>query len=225
MTENIYINKDGSGKFSVDVDASAMMAMMPSDSLQSGKNIDSTFSFRELFIENKDSIAKLPKEEQEKLKKLENFNMRMQMNSGTKQCVFSLNTDFKSVSELQDVMSTMHSINSIQNKNKTEMNSYIPNGGFGSNNSVLTYSYNKKKFSRKARVIKAATEKAGDSIPGSEMIFASSSYILKYHFPKPVKKISNNSALFSDDRKTVTLEFPLKEYMENPEKLNLEVEF
>ena len=57
------------------------------------------------------------------------------------------------------------------------------------------------------------------------MIFASSNYIVKYHFAKPVKKVSNTSALFSEDRKTVTLHYPFSEYMENPEKLNLEVEF
>ena len=59
----------------------------------------------------------------------------------------------------------------------------------------------------------------------NKMIFASSNYIVKYHFAKPVKKVSNTSALFSEDRKTVTLHYPFSEYMENPEKLNLEVEF
>jgi hypothetical protein len=49
--------------------------------------------------------------------------------------------------------------------------------------------------------------------------------IIKYHFAKPVKKVSNSSALFSENRKTVTLQYPFAEYMGNPEKLNLEVEF
>ena len=228
LTENVYIKNDGSGTFSVDMDASSLMAMMPNDSLKSGKNIDSTFSFKQLFIENKDSIAKLPKEEQQQLKKLESFNMRMKMNSDVKQFLFSMNTDFKSVAELQDILATMNTINAIQNtqKKKTGTNQFIPSSGFGTNNSVLNYSYNGKKFIRKATIKANQTKKtAADSLQAYEAIFASSNYILKYHFPKPVKKISNNAALFSEDRKTITIQYPFKEYMENPDKLNVEVEF
>ncbi len=97
VTENIYVNTDGSGKFSVDLDGSGLMTMMPKDSLMGQKNVDSTFTFKQIIAENKDSIAKLPIEEQQLLKKLENFNVRMQMNQEQKQFLFSLYTDFKNV--------------------------------------------------------------------------------------------------------------------------------
>lgn len=228
LTENVYINTDGSGKFSVDMDASALMVMMPNDSSKTEKSIDSTFSFKQVFIERKDSIAKLPKADQEQLKKLENFNLRMKMNADSKQFLFSMNTDFKNVAELQDVMATMNTINAIQNsnKNKTETKTFIPSSGFGTNNSVLSYSYNGKKFIRKATINPNQNKKtAADSLQAYEAVFASSNYILKYHFPKPVKKISNATALYSEDRKTITIQYPFKEYMENPDKLNIEVEF
>jgi hypothetical protein len=57
------------------------------------------------------------------------------------------------------------------------------------------------------------------------MFYESSTYTLKYHFPKKVKKVSNSTALYSEDRKTITIEFPLSDYMKEPEKLNFEVEF
>ena len=57
------------------------------------------------------------------------------------------------------------------------------------------------------------------------MIYESSKYVIKYHFPKPVKKVSNKTALFSEDRKTITIEYSFNEYMDNPDKLNFEVEF
>ena len=72
FTEEITINSDGTGKYNLDMDGSAFMAMMPKDSV-GGKNekpIDSTFSFKQLFEEKKDSIVKLPKEQQDKIKKL-----------------------------------------------------------------------------------------------------------------------------------------------------------
>lgn len=226
FTEDIYINPDGSGKYTLDMDGSSMMAMMPKDSTKNEKSIDSVFSFKEVFAAKKDSIAKLSKEEQERLKKLENFNMRMKMDYKAQQFLFSMNTDFKSVAELQDAMSNMNAFQSM-GKNKAGANAIASPGGFGSNNSVLKYSYNGKKFTRKAIIDKNAIKKVeNDSMAESyKMIYASSKYIIKYHFPKPVKNISNTAALFSEDRKTVTIEYPFNEYMDNPEKLNFEVEF
>jgi hypothetical protein len=218
VTENVYISDSGSGKFSVEMDGSALMAMVPNDSLSAAKNIDSTFSFKQMFEE---------KTEQERFKKLENFTMRMKMDSNAKQFLFAMNTDFKNVAELQDVMETFNTINTMQQGSKTSAaNSYIPSTGFGSNNSVLSYSYNGKKFIRKATLKKAEDTKiALDSVPGSKMILEASQYIMKYHFSKPVKKVSNATALFSADRKTITIQYSFDEYMKSPDKLNVEVEF
>lgn len=228
FTEEITINPDGTGKYDLNIDGSALMAMMPQDSVggKKEKAIDSTFSFQQLFEEKKDSIAKLPKAQQEKMKKMEKFNLRMLMNYETKKFFFSLNTDFKSVSELQDVMDNM---SEMQTMNKvTKEASLNPMGDasmFRSNGSKLNYVYDGKKFIRKAIVDKTALKKAIDSTDSYKMIFESSKYILKYHFPKAVKSVSNKSALFSEDRKTITIEHAFNEYMNEPEKLNFEVVF
>ncbi len=226
FTEEITINPDGTGKYNLDMDGSSLMAMMPNDSLKTEKNVDSTFSFKELFAVKKDSIAKLSKEEQAKLKKMENFNMRMKMDYVAKQFLFSMNTDFKNVAELQDAMSNMNALQSV-NKNKSQGNPMASAGGFANNNSILKYSYDGKKFTRKATVDKNALKNAEkDSLADSyKMIYESSKYVIKYHFPKPVKKVSNEAALYSEDRKTITIEYPFNEYMDNPDKLNFVVEF
>lgn len=229
FTEEITINTDGTGKYNLDMDGSAFMAMMPKDSV-GGKNekaIDSTFSFKQLFEEKKDSIAKLPMEQQEKIKKLEKFNMRMLMNYEAKKFFFSMNTDFKSVSELQDVMDNMSELQKM-NKGKKEasLNPMGDSSLFGNNGSKINYAYDGKKFIRKAIVDKKALKKLdNDSLESYKMIFESSKYILKYHFPKAVKSVSNKTALFSEDRKTITIEHTFNEYMKEPEKLNFEVVF
>ncbi len=223
FTENIYINEDGSGKFSLDMDGSSLMAMIPEDSLKTQKVMDSTFSFKQLLEEKKDSIAKLPKEQQERLKKLENFSIHTVMNAEKKEFLFSMTTDFKSVSNLQDAMSSMNDVQSMSKNSKKE----LPGGGFGNNGSELKYSFDGKIFTRKATVLKKEIlEVEKDSMEQAmNMFFESSSYTVKYHFPKKVKKVSNATALYSEDRKTITIEFPFKDYMKEPEKLNLEVEF
>lgn len=228
FTENMYINDNGAGKYSVDIDGSALMEMA-GDQLgnQMGadakKNVDSTFTFKQLIADKQDSIAKLSPEAQKEIKKLENFIFNIKMNGEQKQFLMNISTDFKSVSELQDILQSMSTLQKLEGGTAPS----TPFAGLGDNKSKLSYTYDGKKFTRKAIIDKQKiTEKAADSTADmSKMMFASSNYIIKYHFPKPVKKVSNPNALFSDDRKTITIQYPFTDYMENPDKLNFDVEF
>ncbi|MFB9078637.1 hypothetical protein ACFFLS_14940 [Flavobacterium procerum] len=227
FTENITINENGTGNFSVDIDGSSLM-QMAGDQIGSQmgadakKDIDSTFSFKQMFEQKKDSIAKLSPETQQELKKLENFTIKTKMSSEKKEFLMTMAMDFKNVNELQDILQSASTLQKLEGGNAPS-----PVGaGFGGNNSKLSYKYDGKKFSRKAIIDQQKlAEKAKDSADMSKMIFASSNYIIKYHFPKKIKKVSNPNALFSDDRKSITIQYSFTDYMENPEKLNFEVEF
>jgi len=229
FTENIDVQPDGTGKFSLEMDGAGLMAMA-GDKLgeqfgakNNAKAIDSTFSFKDIFQAKKDSIAKLSPEQQEALKKMESFVMKIKMNPEAKQLLFSMDTPFKSVNELGGLMEGMSSLKNLKGKSdKTD----AMLSGIGNDNSKLSFSYDGKQFTRKAIVSKEAMAKiAADSTGMAKMIFASSKYTLKYHFPKAVKSVSNPDALFSADRKTITVEYPFTDYSENPEKLNLNVVF
>ena len=125
ITEKMIVNENGSGKFSYEIDGSKMMSMMGSalkdDSsakkkkkgkkeADMKKRIDSTFTFKELYADKKDSIAKLPLNEQEKIKKMEKFSMHMVMDEEKGIMNYTMFTDFDSVKELQDVMSPVETI-------------------------------------------------------------------------------------------------------------------
>lgn len=229
FTENIYINDNGTGKFSVDMDGSSLMEMA-GDQLGSQmgadakKNIDSTFTFKQLLADKKDSISKLSPEVQNEIKKLEDLTVHMKMNGEKKEFLMTFGKDFKNVNELQDILQSMSTLQKLEGGS----NPATPfAGGLGTNNSTLSYTYDGKKFTRKATIdTQKVAEKAKDSAADmSKMIFASSNYVLKYHFPKRIKKVSNPSALFSDDRKSITLQYTFTDYMENPDKLNFDVEF
>lgn len=228
FTENMYINDNGTGKYSVDMDGSALMEMM-GDQLgnQMGadakKSIDSTFTFKQLIADKQDSISKLSPEAQKEIKKLENLVFNVKMNGEQKQFLMNVATDFKSVTELQDILQSMSTLQKLEGGNVPA----TPFAGLGDNKSTLSYTYDGKKFTRKAIIDKQkTTQKPADSTADmSKMMFASSNYIIKYHFPKRVKKISNPNALFSEDRKTITIQYPFTDYMENPDKLNFDVEF
>lgn len=251
ITEKMVVNDDGSGKFSYDIDGSKLMSMAGSAFSEEGKdkkkkkgkkdkpskNIDSTFTYKQIFEGKQDSIAQLPLEEQAKIKKMENFSVRMIMKEDEGIMNYSLFTDFKSVSELQDVMSPVESMKSLSPTGKS--------GGMGAASDALKsdastkFYYDGKKFTKTLSKLakKEETEKTEVSEESEalseelklkqslEMFFQQSAFKVVYQFPKPVKKVSVENALYSEDRKTVTIEYPFKDYVETPEKASFEVEF
>ncbi|MEC4004774.1 hypothetical protein OX283_008900 [Flavobacterium sp. SUN052] len=246
ITEKMIINDKGSGKFTYEIDGSKMMSMVGSafkgDSdkdakngkdKKNEKNIDSTFTFKEMFANKKDSIAKLSAEEQEKIKKMERFSVHMIMNEEKGIMNYSMFTDFASVQELQDVMNPVQSMKSLvpAGKDKTAgADAAIPEDNsstkffFDGNTFKKTVSKLKKK-KETFEETKSEDELAANMKQSMEMLYTESSFKVVYEFPKAVKKVSAENVTYSKDRKTITIEYPLKEYMENPEKLNFEVEF
>lgn len=233
FTENLDIKNDGTGTFSVELDGSGLMAMagdkMGQKIGQDSKKtaIDSTFSFKELLKEKKDSIAKLPAKDQEALKKIENFVMHMKMDAVKKQFLFSINTPFQKISDLENVMASLKTLKKLKGSSNEDQLAMPLGDDFGDNNSKLSFAYSGSNFSRTAQLLpkKEHNKAEADSLGMLKMIFAGSNYTLKYHFPKRVKTVSNPNAMFSADKKTITVEYPFLDYMDSPDKLNLKVEF
>ena len=184
FTENLEIKPDGTGNFSIEMDASGLMAMAGEKAFEGmkikkdTKSIDSTFSFKQIFEEKKDSITKLPPEQQMALKKLEKFVMNIKMNTELKQLLFAMKTPFKSVNELDDLNENIGALKNLKESSKKPENPLAMMSGMGNTNSKLSFSYNAKSFTRKAVV-----------------------------------------------SKTITIEYPLTDYKDNQDKLNLNVEF
>ena len=232
FTENLDVNPNGTGTFSLEMDGSSFMAMAGDqvlnkmDEAKGPKNIDTTFAFKQLLEQHKDSIAKLSPEKQAEIKKLENLVVQMKMNAEKKEFLMTVNTPFKNVNELENLMGSLKSLNELKGKQEKSAMPIPTDDIFGDSNTKLSFAYNGKTFTRKVIVPQKETNKVTmDSLGMAKMFFASSKYTLKYHFPKPVKKVSNPDAMFSADRKTITIQYPFTDYTENPEKLNLNVEF
>ncbi len=228
FSENIYLNEDGSGRMEFSFDASEIMQMAGQQmSENSGeKDMDSTFTFKELFDEKRDSIASLPLDEQEKLKAIEKFSVHMLMSEKDKKFNMDIFTDFKSATELQDMFSALNTVGNLQGKEAAKIND--PNNPFSAfakgGNSKLSYSFKNGVFKRQVAIVdKEVQKQMMDSLGQAAMMFANSKYKLNYHFPRRVKSVSNDKAMFSADGKTVIIEYGLMDYMTNPEVMNLEI--
>lgn len=228
FSENIYLNEDGSGKMEFSFDASELM-QMAGEKLTEGtgeKDMDSTFTFKEIFDKKRDSILQLPAEEQAKLKALEPFSVHMVMNEQQQKLNFEIFTDFKNANELQDMFKALNTVSDLNGKG--EVGSNDPTNPFSSmgdgGNSKLSYSFKNGVFKRSVKVIdKEVQKQIMDSLGQGAMMFASSKYKLNYHFPRKVKSVSNDKAMFSADGKIVIIEYDLMDYMANPEVMNLEI--
>lgn len=250
ITEKMIVNDNGSGKFSYEIDGTKMMSMMGSAFKEEGKSskkknkkeqpskdIDSTFTFKELFAGKQDSISKLSPEEQAKIRKMEKFSIHMVMNEEKGILNYTLFTDFNSVAELQDVMSPVESMKTLSPSGQTGGLGMAPNSVQESASTKFFYDGNKfsktlSKLQKKEETEKQEVSKESEELSeelklkqSMDMFYAQSSFKVVYQFPKLVKKVSVENALYSQDRKTVTIEYPLKDYIETPEKASFEVEF
>lgn len=229
FSENIYINEDGTGRVSFNMDGSELMDMMGDEIAKDKdeKDIDSIISFKELFDAERDSISKLSKDEQVKLKKLEMFNLHMVMNAADKKMNFDLFADFKNVNELQDMFATMNTAGDLdKSKNPTSNAGSNPMASLGSEGvSKTNYTYKNNVFKRSVKILdKAKMDSINDNMGQAKMMFSASNYTLNYHFPKKIKSVSLKNATISEDGKSVTAEINFIEYLKDPTILNMEVE-
>lgn len=223
FTEEIHFNEDGSGKLNIHFNGNEMMDMLASmDSTSTPeKAIDSTLVFKDLLREKKDSIAQLSPEEQAKLKKLEPFSIRMQVDEAKGQMNFDMFSEFKNVSEVNDAFNAFQEASTF-GPSSGNQNAPMKNN---SPTTQVTYSFDGNRFSRDIAITDQELFKQGlDSLQGAEMFLSGSTYTFKYHFPRRVKKVNVDGATFSMDGKTMIYEVGFMDMMKDPESIKLMVE-
>lgn len=228
FSENIYMNEDGSGKMEFVIDASELMEMAAgmSENSDTTKMKDTTIVFRDMLKEKRDSIATLPQEDQDKLKSLENFTMHMEANADTKKVIINLSTEFKNPKELREMFEALNSFSNLQGsggiQNNPGSNPFSSLGADGSTD--INYAYDGTVFKRTSNIVDAEAHKQQlDSLGEMSMMFGGSNYQLNYHFPRPIKSSSAENAMYSADRKTISVEAGFLEVLKKPELLNIEV--
>ena len=212
ISEEITFNANGGIKYSYLFDGSSFMKMAP-DTLTKDKKIrDSIISFSSLLEEKKDSISKLPLAEQEKLAKLKPFKIIMHQDDTKKEFSVQLTGDFKNSSDLNAALTTLSNFDK-NNTGSTEKTGLLVNS---------YYDWNGKELKKTSTVPEAV--KVDSSAQSMIAMFSGGKFKVKYNFPKKVKKVSDASALISQDGKTVLVEYDATEYLSTPEKTNIKIE-
>lgn len=224
FTETMVMNEDGSGTMAVEVNLSEMMAFGGAAMVDTlAVKMDTVVDMKEFLEEKKDSISKLSAEEQQKLKKLENFKIHMKMDSEASEMVYTVSTNFKNVGEANDMLNGLEAAGKLMPN--PDSNTEIKKEEDSPELIGVNYSFKMNTFKRDAYIKdKAMHQKQVDSLQQAEAFMGGSMYTLKYTFPRKIKKTSNPEATFSADGKTVTVQKTFIEYFKNPDLLDLEVE-
>jgi len=223
FTETLELNEDGTGRMSIEMDLGEMMTF--SDELGADSvavKMDTIISMKDFLEEKKDSISKLSEADQERLKKMENYNIRMIIDDEKSEMLFNIYSDFKNISEVNDLFkgleqtaSMMPGLDNDPEEEKEESKDIIG----------VSYTFKKGRFVRDAFIKDKEMHKQEiDSLKGAESFMSSMKYRLKYTFPRKIKSASIENASYSLDGKTIEIETGFMDYFKNPDVLDLEVE-
>jgi hypothetical protein len=221
ITETIIINPDGSGDIEVVQLRDENSYMQIAGEEYSKENVfqDTTYVFKEYINKYNETFLKYTPEEQKIFQKYANVKVHLKKSSFEKEYKNILSLHFDKVSEIPDLYKTENYASDIQhNYALTAENHYYRIG----------YSFDEKVFKRTVSIINTAElEKGREECKKFENKFGSfsltQSYVLKYHFPQKIKSVSNQKAIVSSDKKSLTIEFLLLAFLKNPESTNLEV--
>ncbi|MBW1656838.1 hypothetical protein [Flavobacterium quisquiliarum] len=221
ITETITINSDGSGDIEIVQQREENSYMQLAGEEYSKENVfqDTTYVFKDYIAKYKENFAKYKPEEQQLFQKYANVKAQIKRSSYEKEFRTAFALHFDKVSEIPDLFKTEDYTSDIQhNYALTAEEHYFRIG----------YEFDGKTFKRSVSIINTAElEKAKSQAENFEKKYGSSklvqSYLLKYHFPKKIKSVSNSKAVINSDKKSLTLEFKLSDCLRNPEMTNLEV--
>lgn len=225
FTETLVLNEDGTGRMAISVDLGQIMAMsgeMASDTLMQKQ--DTIIQFKDILEERKDSIAMLPKGEQDRLMAMKDYQLHIMVDPPENEMVVDIFTDFNQIQEANNLM-----------KGFQQSSDFIPgssnNGSTtaeGSNKEDaigVSYSYAQNVFKRDAFINDdEAHQKQLDSLQQAGTFMTGVTYKIKYTFPKKIKSTTVQGATFSLDGKTMELERKFLDYLRDPDVLDIEVE-
>jgi hypothetical protein len=237
INEEVNINKNGSGEWSMNMDMSKLLEIMQNyigkeelEKQMPNKKMDTTILMKSIIDTSTTLTA-------EKKALLREGKLNMQLNMEAKTFKTDMHFPFKDISQLQQLYSSLSdgSIGTGQllknlSPGKTDSSSSDnPKGpDIGQINSLYTFTSRNGYLSRKvnAEKIKALKESAeyGQMKQAGDMGMEVP-YTVTIHLPKPAKKVTNTFAKLSADKKTVVIKYNIMEAFEHPEKFEYTIEY
>lgn len=218
ITETINVNPDGSGNIEIySLRDENSMQQLGKQSFNLEKFIDTTFVFRDYITKYKETFVKFSKADQALFQEQSNVKMHIKADPVLMENFNIVSLDFKKLEEIPNIYESLSLANSLKENypisNKFFNVKFSFDGTTFKRNVIIT---DQKKFEQDKKQME-------ERIKTYSKYKLTQSYILKYNFPKKIKSVSNEKAIISSDKKSLSLEFQITDCYQNPELTNLEV--
>jgi hypothetical protein len=195
ITEEVTLNKDGSGKYTSVIDASKL-----SEQMQMLAAFDTTGEMVPKLKYSLDSTFSETFKKYSEVKGISNVKV-----DTSKPYVYKVSMDFKNVEALNEVINS-------DKKNEETKNLYAWKKG----------QLSRKDFALNLDEMKMEDESQKEM---AKSMLEGMKYTIVFNLPSKAKNVSNSSAKLSDDKKTVTLACSLLDVMDKKAKLGNEVTY
>ena len=226
ITEEIWFEKNGSGRLEMNIDMSSMiqiMAMMDTTGLGIGaEEMDSTIYFEDALKDENLDLSGI-----ENTDLLKNITMDMKISDLDQEMVIKMNIDFDHLDDIPKILKVMKEVKALRDSTSSTSNpmeratSFLDQSGLG-------FTYEKGILTRESQSLDDDTmeddEMSAEDLEMMTEMFGEMVYATIIHLPGKVKDISIDNAEVIQD-KTVRIEYDLLELMEMKEMPGYQIKF
>lgn len=221
VTETIHLNQDGSGKIEIESlrDEHSYMQLVGENYSKEEKFEDTTYVFKDFITKYPETFSKLPASEKAIFQKYETVNVYIKKSSYDKEFRTKINQTFNEISVVPDLYKTQEYADDLEHNYALSAEEHYYS---------VSYTFDGSLFKRIVKItdtveLKKQQDKISELKTSVANFKINQPYILKYHFPRKIKSVSNVSAKISEDKKSLELQFLISDCLQNPERTNLEV--
>lgn len=221
VTETIHLNQDGTGKIEINElrDEHSYMQLMGENYSKEEVFRDTTYVFQDLIMKHSETFSRLPALEKAIFQKFGAVKVHVKKNSYEKEFRTTITQNFTKIEQVADLYKTEEYADDIENNYALVAEEHYYS---------VNYDFDGSVFKRIVKITDPVElKKQQDKIEGYKMQVSkfkiTQSYVLKYHFPREIKSVSNLNAKISEDGKSLELQFLIADCLVNPESTNLEV--
>ncbi|PKB15799.1 hypothetical protein [Flavobacterium sp. 5] len=221
VTETIHLNADGSGTIEIVGLREENSYMILARENYSKENVyrDTSYVFGDYIKKHHETFSRTPLADQNIFLKYSQVKIHKKESSYEKEFRTTITQNFQKASAIVDLYKTEEYANDIKNNYALTAEEHYYK---------VCYDYNENRFNRIVTI--SDTLEQQKQIEKIEKFKAKNKgyklvqkYVLNYYFPRKIQSFSNSLAEISSDKKSLKLELPLLESLQNPIITNLEV--
>ena len=220
VTETLHINADGFGTVEFDSHRNENSYMQIAGEQYAKETVfqDTTYFFKDYIEKYNSNFIKYTAAEQELFSTFKNVKVHIKKSAFDKEFRTTITQDFKKVEDVADLSKTENYISDIVHNYALTAEEHYYN---------IRYALKDNQFNRVVTItneemFKMQKEKLESYNPIYQLKLVQT-YVIKYHFPRKIKSVSNTNALISADHKSLELKFVILDFLKDPVSTNLEV--